>query len=274
MVVLLALLSVVPVPAAAAPPIDVRQGVGVGERRARGTVPVTTGNVFSRDNANRRFVIWLALPDLPADAWPYLTLDGVVIAASSTGSGSSARDRTATFQVDRGRAKAAAAHWGVPLQEREPLGQGLRATWRVSGPAAPGKPIPVVLRLENRGTRPVRLMVGGRQRGLRNNRFHFTARRDGRALPVKEAEDFGGLATHHEIPVGGAYELSVDLRLWVDPVEPGTYEVACRYEGELFPPEPNPGQWPERAHRTWDLVLEGAVRLTVVAARTPDRPAP
>ena len=261
------------------PPLVVRSGITVGTSPTKGAVKATRlgrapdyvrlgarlhatkPHIFSVSNANDRFLVWLTLRSLPRTRWPYLVALDTVFMATSTGSDSTGS--TASFEVDRSEATRLAALWHVPMTERAPLDQGLVYAWRIDGEPKLGDPVPIVLRIENRGNQPVRVMMGGRQRGVRDNRFAFTATLDGEPLTVKEAPDFGGLSTNQRLAPGEHVEVGADLRAWVDVDRPGRLDISCQYEGELFPDNDDHGQWPDHAHETWQITVPGNLQLTL-----------
>lgn len=266
----------------ASPPIIVRWGTPVGARQAKGAVAVvregrpteyvrlgasvrvTAPAIFSTTNANDRFNVWVELPGQAGQRWPYLIVDGAVFMASSTGFDST--KSTATFDVARAEASRLAALWSIPMAERTRLDEGLRYEWRLGAAPRVGEALPVVLRISNQGTTTVRVMLGGRQRGVRDNRFSFAATLDGVPLPVTDAPDFGGLSTNQRLSPGQSLEVrATDLGAWVTLTHAGALELRCHYDGELFPDTDDSGQWPGHAHEKWDVAVDGLLTAAVAA---------
>lgn len=273
-------LATMPSAGVSAPLLDVRAGTSVGPARVDGTVLTTRvghapgyailgaaihaekPHVFSISNANDQFMVWVRLDALPPGTQPYLLVDALVLQATGTVN-DAPQGVNATFVADRDQALRIARVLGVQAAERVPLDSGLTYTWRADGTPAVGGPVMIVLRIENHGQRTVRLMMGGRQRGPRDNRFSFRARVTGVPLRVKEVLDFGGLSTDAPLAPGAYLEVQADLRGWVEFERPGTYEVDCQYDGELFPDTGGHAQWPEHAHETWAITVAGSLLITL-----------
>lgn len=185
---------------------------------------------------------------------PYLVVDGVAYAASTSG-----RWRPGIWAPIPRTAADRLAATGVPRRDREPLGQGLVGQFSAA-PASLGAPIPIVLELAHHGP-PVELVLGGRQRGARNNRFDLVVSLGDRVLPRIEAPDFGGVSTTILLEEGDTHHWSVDLRDWATILEPGVYTVRATYRGELHRPGEPWGT--EQLHRVWDLVLEQELELVI-----------
>jgi hypothetical protein len=231
--------------------------------RAGGTsVRAGDPHVFSITNANDHFLVWVRLDAPPPGTRPYLRVGALELPATGTVD-DDAQHVNATFAADREQALRIARALGVQAAERVPLDGGLTYAWRVDGAPAVGGPVTIALRIENHGPRTVKLMMGGRQRGPRDNRFSFRARFAGAPLKVEEALDFGGLAQDVPLAPGAHLDVQADLRGWVDLERPGTYEVDCEYNGELFPDADGHARWPEHAHETWAITATGSVLVTL-----------
>lgn len=99
-------------------------------------------------------------------------------------------------------------------------------------------------------------MVGGRQRGPRDNRFSFTITRNGTPVAIADAPDFGGISFSKKLQPGDDHELTVDLRSWAALDAPGHYAVDVTYEGELTKDGVMPTTATDRKH-LWDVTLKG-----------------
>jgi hypothetical protein len=215
--------------------------------------------VFSISNDNSRFAAVVALAELPS-ASPRLFLRGRAIRASSTGSGFQGLSAgAATFELDAELAGALAKAWKVQLRRRVPLGERVTATLHLAGEYRRGEPMPVELVLVNGGPETVYVSVGGRQRGLRDNRFRFTSPQ-GAQQP--EAPDFGGLMTYRALEPGAALTLSEDLSRWLRFDEPGHVSVEVSYEAELVS-APDGAPWPDRGQEKWDKTLRATGSTTL-----------
>jgi hypothetical protein len=232
-------------------------------KKSAAPLRVLDAAVFSIANDNDRYVAVVQLETLPKDG-PVLVLASGEVKANSWGSqfGDSPGKGAASFEFDRARADEVAKLWGVARRDRVPLGVGLFARWKAKGRFVVGKPMPIVLTLENTGTAPVWFNTGGRQRGPRDNRFVFGASRDGAALPVITAYDFGGLGSVQPLEPGTSVERSEDLTRWIAVDRPGSYKVTCHYELELTTGTDG-GQWPARGHELWDWATDDVIDVNV-----------
>ncbi|MCL4225764.1 MAG: hypothetical protein KJZ91_14990 [Myxococcales bacterium] len=220
--------------------------------------------VFSLANANDLYAAVAQLAAPPA-AMPFLMVRGGAVRAESWGTGFGEAGNTAgsaSFHLDRALADEVAALWRVPRRDRVPLGAGLVARWRPDGPLRAGRAMPIVLTLDNRGAAPVWFNPGGRQRGPRDNRFAFEVARDGVALPVVDAPDFGGVGAYRSLAPGETLERVEDLRRWVAIDRPGRYQVTCRYHLELVTGADG-ARWPEHGHEVWDWATDDVITITV-----------
>jgi hypothetical protein len=107
----------------------------------------------------------------------------------------------------------------------------------------------------------VRFAIGGRQRGVRDNRFSFRVRKDGRDIPVKDEPDFGGLMQYRKLAPGDHAEVEADLRTWID--TPGAYELDCEYQGEVVDDNDAAPRWPDHAAETWDVAPRATMRVVI-----------
>ncbi len=98
----------------------------------------------------------------------------------------------------------------------------------------------VALTVNNEGPTVGRI-GGGRQRGVRNNRFHFQVSRGGVRLPELDGPDFGGPCGVQLLEPGQTRVAVEDIAKWASVDEPGTYSVRCTFWGELVPGTRSPG---------------------------------
>jgi hypothetical protein len=229
-----------------------RTAIGKPARTAR----PTSVDLNSHNNANTEFTLWVVFPRQTTDQDVFLSADGGWWLSESYGHDDSGTQ--ASFVLDRATALRLARALNVPLNERSPLGAGLQATWSIPPTATirPTDPITVKLRVKNAGTTTVGFVIGGRQRGPRDNRFSFAISRNGTPVAIKDAPDFGGLSYYKALKPGDEHELSVDLRSWADLATPGHYAVDVSYEGELAKDGVMPSTATERKN-LWDVKLTG-----------------
>lgn len=238
-------------------------GGSSGPARLIAKVTPTETTMLSSTNTNTLFRLWVKMPRQPDDRWQYLGLDGEWWRADSTGHDSTGSQTTFTF--DRDTARRIAAAFQISVHERTKLDGGLRYRWTFPPKATtnPTIPIPVILHVENAGRTTVGFMIGGRQRGPRDNRFGFDIHRNGRPIKIKEAHDFGGLGYYRVIKPGERAEVTCpDLRAWADLDLPGHYAITATYEGELAKDGVMPNTAAEQAN-LWDIVAKGQGAILV-----------
>lgn len=209
----------------------------------------------SAANDNSMFTMWVAFPK-QKDTDVFLSADGEWFMSDSYGHDDTASQ--ASFQLDRATAQRLAKALRLTLDERTKLDAGLRATWAIPARASTDTTaaIPVKLRVKNAGTTTLGFVIGGRQRGPRDNRFSFTVSRNGKPVPIKDAPDFGGISYYKKLALGDEHELTVDLRSWAELATPGMYQIDVKYEGELTKDGVMPSTAAERKN-LWDVSLAG-----------------
>lgn len=273
--VLLALLA--PFPAAAQPASfhrvrEVRAAASEGSRaitlgphagqhvRLGASVRPSRVSVFSVDNRNERFMLEVRHASRPCGTLALRLGTAWLVGGSYGGDDSGC---SATLELDRASAERAAASLSIPLHVRREVGRRVQGTFEAPSRIRAGEPAVVRLRLSNPADAPpVHRYAGGRQRGPRNNRFHFTVRRDGVLLAEREGMDFGGLGGPVRLSPGSEAVLEEQVGRWADVSVPGRYTVECRYETTLMPD----GVDLLAAHttsRVWERRFTGTVRFTV-----------
>lgn len=231
--------------------------------RLRNRATPTEIVLLSSSNDNQRWTLWVVLPKQHANDYQYLHVGNDWW--SSLGTGYDQEGTKTTFQLDRGAARRVADAFQIPMHERTKRDDDLRYVWRFPPKASLDKAIaiPIVMRVENHGTTPVGFLVGGRQRGARDNRFVYAIERNGKAVTVKDAPDFGGVSTYGKIEPGKFLDVTcANLRAWHDLDVPGYYTVEARYEGELSQDGKFPSTAADRA-RVWDIVALGQGSILV-----------
>jgi hypothetical protein len=122
-------------------------------------------------------------------------------------------------------ARAVAAFFGTRLHLREHPGYRLNTTFAAVKEAfEPGENATLRMTITNVGTTTVRFMVGGRNRGARDNSFAFSLIHNNRGVPdTGNPSHLGGLSSSHVLAPGEQFEREVDLSLWFDTTAPGLY---------------------------------------------------
>lgn len=233
-----------------------RSGNRTGTAKLARKITPRSVELTASNNANTEFTLWMVFPRQTTDQDVLLSADGGWWQSESYGHDDSASQ--ASFTFDRATAVRLARALSVPLNERARLDDGLQATWSIPPTATirPTDPIIVKLRVKNAGKTTVGFVIGGRQRGPRDNRFSFAVSRNGTPVAIVDAPDFGGLSYYKALKPGEEHELSVDLRSWADLATPGHYAVDASYEGELAKDGVMPSTATERKN-LWDVKLTG-----------------
>ena len=212
-------------------------------------------DITSVKNDNSQFTMWVVFPR-QKDTDVLVHADGSWLVSESYGHDDTASQ--ASFLLDRATALRMAKALGVPLGERTPLDEGLEASWSFPAKASALNKDPVTVKLvvKNAGKTTVGFVIGGRQRGPRDNRFSFSVSRNGTPVKILEAHDFGGISYYKQLKPGESVDLSVDLRSWAELSLPGHYQIDARYDGELAKDGKMPATAAERKN-LWDLTLLG-----------------
>ncbi len=233
-----------------------RSGNRAGLAKPARKITPRSVEMTSHSNANTEFTMWVVFPRQTSDQDVLLSADGGWWQSESYGHDDSASQ--ASFTFDRATATRLARELNIPLNERTKLDDGLQATWSIPATATirPTDPITVRLQVKNAGKTTLGFVIGGRQRGPRDNRFSFAVSRNGAPVAVKDAPDFGGLSYYKALKPGEAHDFAVDLRAWADLATPGHYAVDVSYEGELAKNGVMPTTATERKN-LWDVKLTG-----------------
>lgn len=183
---------------------------------------------------------------------------------TSSGTSSSPGVTEAHFSLSRAEALEIGPVFRVPLRDRSTVGAQLEGRFSLSR-ASGGVQVSLTVR-NPASAAPVQWLVGGRQRGPRDNRFRFRVWRDGAALAEREGFDFGGPTGFVVIAAGAETTVTAALERWVDASAPGHYRVECAYETTLASEGVDPFE-SEQQHRVWDRTFEGALEFDVRPAR-------
>jgi hypothetical protein len=205
-----------------------------------------------QDNGNSRYTLEMQVERFGSGQSAFLRKGSLLLRSGSYGG--DAQRWSVSFEVDRPTAELLSDWLGVPVRERVALGAGLRGTFSVVSGTV------VRVELTHTGKDPVGVILGGRQRGPRDNQFHFAVQRDGVLLPELEGYDFGGLSTVQLLLPGQSLQREADAALWARFDAAGLYRLSCRYEATLVPRGDFP-EYPDRSHEHWDAAWEGTVEL-------------
>jgi len=234
------------------------QRMGAPALRAKLVTKIEPSEVTltATNNANTEFSMWVVFPRQKVDRELFVNADGAWF--NSGGFGHDDTGSQATIMFDRTTALRVAKALGKPLHERTKLDAGLQATWTFPPSVSMNAkgPLTVKLRVKNAGAPTIGFVIGGRQRGPRDNRFELKITRNGTPVAIKDAPDFGGISHYKVLKTGEEHELSVDLRSWADLSLPGHYQIDAVYQGELAKDGVMPQTAAERKN-VWDVSLAG-----------------
>lgn len=123
-------------------------------------------------------------------------------------------------------------------QERKHPGHQFLVSWKpVQESYKVGEVVMLELSIENVGTTTVHFIEGGKQRGVRDNQFGFTAfAGSGFGKPIPDTGDptnFGGLGAFRELKPKDVFRKQVDLSKWFKLETPDTYLITGMYEIDL-----------------------------------------
>jgi hypothetical protein len=237
--------------------------VGKHHVRLRNKFTPKENVLLSNSNDNQTFTFWIVAAQQNKEDEQYLKIDNDWW--STNGTGYDNEGTKTSFQFDRATALRVRDAFGIPMHERQKLDDGLRYTFRFPPKVSTDttQPIEVVLRVENVGKTTVGFMIGGRQRGARNNRFIYAISKNGKPLKIKDAPDFGGIGFYEELKPGAHVDVKcADLREWVDFDVPGYYTIEAKFEGELAKDGKMPNTAAERAN-LWDITALGQGSILV-----------
>lgn len=205
----------------------------------KAATPYSTKRVFSVDNRNQRFRLSL-ITAKTGNPGHGLRAKLIYRGVEHHGSGALAADHSwFVFDVDTKTARRFARKAGLKLRKRSNLEK--RVVYQFTTAKRVFRrfaEVPITLRVWRRGKTAVDMVIGGRTRGPRNDRFRFDVSRAGKKLATKPSTNFGGRSFAK--PVGSKQRpivITAKLSRWVDLRVPGTYHVRCTYEGELVQPK-------------------------------------
>jgi hypothetical protein len=225
-------------------------------------VAIRHAHVYSVSNDNSRFEVSLDTDFIDSDDIQYPTL---AIGDRRIATDGVAQDQNGTYvsiNADRATAELVAAAFAIPLHERHPLDAGMRYAWRFPTTVAAGAPAIVTLVATNTGPTTVGFLIGGRDRGPRDNRFTFAVSRDGTALPIKDGPDFGGIEYYKALAPGESVAVHADLRAWVTLARPGRYTITATHETQLSKDGQMPS-YPDGGADVWDISSAGQGAIVV-----------
>ena len=188
--------------------------------------------IISVSNDNSQFQLRLERPTpfLVDHDSVALSVAGRTMRFNSYGTGGGTFTYSGTFKGDD-TARIFGAFLKTTPRLRTHPGQLFLVRFRPSKPrSSAGEAFVVALELKNVGSRTVSFLVGGRNRGARDNQFGFTASDGVHIIPdTGNPTHFGGLGYFQTLKPGEVFTKEVDLAKWFRFERPGTYQVVGSY---------------------------------------------
>jgi hypothetical protein len=194
-----------------------------------------------------------------------LLIDGVCVGVLTHS------DRRADGTIDLGgtvygEAAAAriAAYLKVEPERRKHPGHRFEVRWSPEKDRySVGESVMLKMEIRNAGDRPLAFVVGGKQRGPRDNQYRFLAYRSGghgKAVPdTGDPLNFGGIGSVRTLQPGETFTASVDLGKWFNFTDPDIYRVTGIFEMAIQ--DPARADW----RPIWEDLAVGECFVRVVA---------
>jgi hypothetical protein len=193
-----------------------------------------------------------------------VVIDGVCLGiwSQSEPHANSTIDLSAHIYGDEAVRKVA-ARLKVEPQRRKNPGHRFEVRWTPEKEAfRVGEPVRLTMEIRNTGNTPFAFMVGGQQRGARDNQYRFLAHRSygsGKALEdTGDPTNFGGKAFIKVLQPGEKFTATVDITKWFTFTDPDIYRITGLFELELYAPGEGFGR------PIWDDLAAGDCRVKIV----------
>lgn len=223
-----------------APSVPARNGeqilVGLAQE-----IRVMRSVLYSEDNANSRFILNIWISHAALAAAPSMPFALVVSGrAYVSGGGSSSDDVPVDFRISGGEnAEQVARYLDTTVNyRRHPKHELLvefiprKERFRI------GDEVRVKLRVTNVGNNAVSFLKGGRNRGVRDNQYAFSAWLFGRQVrDIGSNIDHGGIGVMRVLAPGEVFADEVSLNMWFSFDQPGRYEVHGSYLLDFSDPD-------------------------------------
>ena len=201
---------------------------------------VKKAELVSRDNLNTRFYLSVATP-FEKEERPTLVLliDNLRLPCTSWGV-SEGKEKTYGFNVSGKDSRRVADYFKIRPEVRTHPGHRIATTFQtLREEYSLSEDIRVKLTIWNLGDSPLALMVGGRNRGARDNQFSFNLSKNGTdTMPdVGDPIHFGGLAYRVVLKPNDKFEKEVELSKWFKVDREGSYVGLGSYFFEVVPAE-------------------------------------
>jgi len=202
---------------------------------AKSEIQILKAHVFSVNNENTSFHVYLDTSDYPVDPKTGALTNGVVLRVgerayvSNGGGGRTGSYNLMTFQIsNREEAEAAAKALSTECILRAPPGYKFLTRFIPDkSEYHADEPVKVKLSIKNLDERTMVFQNGGAQRGPRNNQYGFRVMLYN-TKPVPDTGDpvnFGGPSGLLTLESGKEFTDQVDLKKWFNFDKPGNYYI-------------------------------------------------
>ncbi len=239
---------------------------------AKQDMKIQKSELFSQDNANTRFYLWLTVPyDKTIGPSSCVLMIGGT-GYRQTGSGASLEETSSLIFYISGEenAKEVSKRLSVPLGCRTHPRHTLLVSFIPAKQAFnPGEEVTVTFRIKNIGTNTVSFIKGGRNRAARDNQYVFSARRRGNQVEdIGTSDHCGGIAGRRLLKSGDVFEDTISLSKWFAFTEPGIYEIHGAYYLDFKAPESD--SW----RTIWEEYVSADFMVTVKEPKQTSNKAP
>lgn len=197
---------------------------------------IETAIIRSGNNANSLYHVWLKSAEGISEDYRTVALcvDGQCLCFNMGG-----KNKIGAEWVPEAAAVALAKHFEVKLLRRKhPHHEMLVKFAPEKEEFKVGELLGVKVTIKNVGTTPFTFQVGGKNRGVRDNQFSFTAQLYNHPIPdTGDPTHFGGMFVDRTLKPGESFEAEVDLRKWFKLEEPGTYTIKGTYSMDFHDPD-------------------------------------
>jgi hypothetical protein len=205
---------------------------------------IKSAYVISQNNLNTQFYVQFITPFIKLPAGDsdrcVLVVEGRRFEARQTGSSQNTESIYDFFHtLGPEDAARVARFFSVKPRLRKHPGYRLATSFRsLQEFWKPGQKVMLEMTITNVGTETVRFMVGGRNRGARDNQLGFSLLRDNQGVrDTGDSLHFGGLSTPKVLRPGETFERQIDLTQWFDTTPPGVYTGTGTYAVAFVPNE-------------------------------------
>ena len=208
---------------------------------ARQQLRIQKAEIFSQNNANDKFHLYLTIPyDEKLGPSSYILIVGGT-AYTQSGSGASQNETSSLsfYILEEENAKQVSRYMKTPVVYRGHPGHNLRISFTPTKQEfRVGEEVTATLRIANVGANTISFMKGGRNRAARDNQYVFSARYNGKQVDdIGTSFHFGGLAFRRVLKPGEVFEDKISLSKWFAFDKAGMYEIHGSYYLDFNDPD-------------------------------------